>query len=358
MRKVRLTEKDLYTIVKRVLNEQRVADPNKIGERGNDISKLQQKLMDLGFLKTTSMKPTGYFGPLTQKALKDFQKYFKIPETGQYDQYTKNILTLQQPDQLPFGFNQGQQKPQTTKKTPEVKPKTQDTKTSTKLNLNLQPKNYPTPGSDYLGKGGGFERELYGGMSQEQYFKFRDKLRNFPPAKKSKLPLHIRALMDYLAGRTEPFTAADLTKEEQEFLKTVAINNAKTGLLYKTWKSIGAGNLPTAMTTAGSEKENEKLKASGQGSLANPGLAGEFMYTLGEVDPPAIKVTPDKKSVTVRDNYDFNSVGLPKEQIMKNFTDAVSSYFGGKGTLYSIVRNAVAFKEGNGYPGYPVNITV
>ena len=161
--------------------------------------------------------------------------------------------------------------------------------------------------------------------------------------------------MDYLVGRTEPFTAADLTKEEQEFLKNVAITYEKTGFKYNTWKSIGAGNLPTAMTTSGSEKEKSKNLT---GSLSNPGLAGEFMYTLGQVDPPAIKVSPDKKTVTVRDNYDFNSVNLPKEQILKNFTDALSSYYNGKGTFYSIVRNAVAFKEMSGYPGYPVNITV
>ena len=94
------------------------------------------------------------------------------------------------------------------------------------------------------------------------------------------------------------------------------------------------------------------------GSLVNPGLAGEFMYTLGEIDPPAIKVAPDKKSVTLNDIYDFNTKGKTKEDLMKNFAEQLSSWWKGDATFYSVVRNAVAFKETGGYKGFPVNITV
>jgi hypothetical protein len=341
MKIIKLKESDLTEIVKKVLSEQKYiqspyANLNpknlKFGDRGDDVKALQQKLIDKGYLTTDSMVPTGYFGKLTDAAL-------------------KRVLSGMPPlNNLRFKL-----KPTTGN---EQKTNASSNPKFAGLNKSLFPKDNANLHSDYLGKGNQFEKETHGGMTQEQYLKFLTELKKIPPSKKSKVPLHVRALMDYLAGRTEPFTAADLTKEEQQFLKNVAISNAKKGLTYPLWKSIGAGNLPTAMTTTGSEKENENLKTLGQGSLANPGLAGEFMYTLGEVDPPAIKVSPDKKSVTVRDNYDFNSVGLPKEKIMQNFTDALSGYFSGKGTLYSVVRNAVAFKEGDGYPGYPVNITV
>lgn len=347
MKIIKLKESDLTKIVKKVLREQKyIQSPYvnlnpknlKFGDRGDDVKALQQKLIDSGYLKTDSMVPTGYFGNLTDAALKRF------------------IGGLPPLNNLPFT-----PKPTTGKTQKKQSIGKTDVSLNPKfagLNKSLFPKDDANLHSDYLGKGGRFERETHGGMTQEQYLGFMKQLKKVPPAKKSSLPLHIRALMDYLGGRTEPFTAADLTRKEQEFLKSVAIANAKKGLTYPLWKSIGAGNLPTAMTATGSEKESQNLKSSGQGSLFDPGLAGEFMYTLGEVDPPAIKVSPDKTSVTVRDNYDFNSVGLPKEKIMQNFTDALSGYFTGKGTLYSVVRNAVAFKEGDGYPGYPVNITV
>jgi peptidoglycan hydrolase-like protein with peptidoglycan-binding domain len=358
MKIVKLTESDLEKIVKKVLKE----DPQPLPDMENvplgKVEAVQQALVDAGY----DVGPTGVdgkFGSNTRAAVIKYQKNNGIKQTGNVGPVTGGKLGVQP-------LTSGKPSQQTTTVPPKKntqqseKPKTAvkgQTIPTSKFKLNDPKLMRPDMPSDYLGKGGGFERNLYGG-SREDYVKMQQLLGKVPPAKKSSLPLHIRALMDYLAGRTKPFTASDLTKEEQQFLKNVAINNAKTGLLYKTWKSIGAGNLPTAMTTGGSEKEKEKFKTSNQGSLTNPGLAGEFMYTLGEVDPPAIKVAPDKKSVTVRDNYDFNSVGLSKDKVMQNFTDALSSYFSGKGTFYSIVRNAVAFKETSGYPGYPVNITV
>jgi hypothetical protein len=296
----------------------------KLGDGGKlnpklipDVRILQQKLIDLGLLKTKTGKPTGFFGELTDLALKTYY-------SGKVD---SSKMSSKEKTALPPLLTTTQSAP-----------------------------------SDYLGKGGQFERELYGGMSQEQYLKFIDQLSKYPPASKLKLPLHLRAFMDYLMGRTTPLTAADLTREEQDFLKIHAISQSKKrlGFNYDYWKSVGAGNLPTAITSSGSKKEKDKLKKSGQGSLLNPGLTGAFMYTLGEISPNNIKVSPSKDKVTVIDNYDMNvkEYGLSKEQIIKNFTDAVSGYFGGKVKLYPVIRNAAAFKEMSGYPGYPVNITV
>ena len=112
MRKIiKLTESDLEYIVKKVLTEQgnmfgtagvgmkspfinskrysngptqpfnKNINPKglKFGDGGyknpqkiNDVKKLQQSLMDLGYLVTNTMTPTGYFGNLTNNALKAF----------------------------------------------------------------------------------------------------------------------------------------------------------------------------------------------------------------------------------------------------------------------------------------------
>jgi len=75
---IRLTESDLHKIVKRVLIEQKskwnpmgfkFGDREPANQINGPIHQLQKKLMDAGFLKTKSMVPTGYFGPLTKKAI-------------------------------------------------------------------------------------------------------------------------------------------------------------------------------------------------------------------------------------------------------------------------------------------------
>jgi hypothetical protein len=77
---IKLKESDLKNIIRRILSEQSKENINpnnlKVGDgsrrnpkKNNLVKQLQQKLMDLGFLKTTSMKPTGYFDSMTKNAL-------------------------------------------------------------------------------------------------------------------------------------------------------------------------------------------------------------------------------------------------------------------------------------------------
>ena len=77
---IRLKESDLKNIIRKILSEQTKENINpnnlKLGDGGsrspkkiNLVKQLQQKLMDLSFLKTDSMKPTGYFGNMTKIAL-------------------------------------------------------------------------------------------------------------------------------------------------------------------------------------------------------------------------------------------------------------------------------------------------
>ena len=366
MKIIKLTESDLKHIVKKVLIEQRAVPSAERGQKNSDTRQIQQALKLKGYnLGTTGPNGDGVdgdFGPATQRAVKNFQNRMKLSPTGIVNQQTRNYLFA--------GFANSQflntlpgantlQKSKDTKTTSDKTSSVKQSKTAGTSNLKDLLKTVDDkPKSDYLGKGGQFERQLYGG-SKEDYMKMRGTLAKIPPAKKSSLPLHIRALIDYLNGREAPFTAADLTSDEQKFLKSVAIPNAKKGLTYPLWKDIGAGNLPTAMTLAGSQKEKDKLSGKGeQGSLIKPELAGQFMYTLGEISPPNIKVGPKNDTVTVFDRYDFNTQGKTKEDLMKSFSDQLSSFWKGDATFYSVVRNAVAFKEAGGYKGYPVKITV
>lgn len=90
---VKLTESDLINIVKKVLIEQKQSyNPKnlKFGDMGNDVRELQQKLFDAGFLKTKTMKPTGFFGNLTNIALAKAEGK-EIPKKLDTSKYTKLI---------------------------------------------------------------------------------------------------------------------------------------------------------------------------------------------------------------------------------------------------------------------------
>ena len=175
---------------------------------------------------------------------------------------------------------------------------------------------------------------------------------------KLSLPLHLRALLEYLLGRETPFTESELTTNEKEFLKSVAIPNASKGLTYPLWKAVGAGDLPTALSAGGSQKEKERLSKSGQGNMVTPELAGQFMYTLGEISPPNIKVGPNKETVTVFDRYDMNIRDKSTNELIKSLTDQIYNFVEGGATLYSVIRNLMTFRELSGYKGFPIKFTV
>jgi len=111
---IKLTERDLGRIINQVLQEQSNIGSKEninpknltLGDGGKrnpkqveDVKKLQQKLMDLKLLKTKSMIPTGYFGPLTQSALDRYnnkkipKKTEEKPKPSGDTQLSKNIDT-------------------------------------------------------------------------------------------------------------------------------------------------------------------------------------------------------------------------------------------------------------------------
>ena len=69
---IKLTQTELTNIINNIISEQKEnINPKglKFGDRGPDVTALQQKLMDLGYLKLKSGKPTSYFGKFTKSAL-------------------------------------------------------------------------------------------------------------------------------------------------------------------------------------------------------------------------------------------------------------------------------------------------
>jgi hypothetical protein len=260
----------------------------------------------------------------------------------------------------------GKTKVQTKKTT--TTPKTTTKSKTTTTTVPGKEKFKVTPKTNVRGKDKfKLEPELYtvakdntrvGNGRKEKLPNIKDVLNDIGPSKKSTLPLHIRAVWDYLMGRTEPFTSADLTREEQKYVKQVAMNNPNKGFTYGIWKASGASNLPTAMTTGSSSEKKRLNQSGGSGSLINSPLAGQFMYFLGEVSPSNVKISPDKKKVTVKDNYDMNNSKIPKDKMIKDFAKQVGKFALGDATLYSVIRQTVGLKELAGYKGYPVNLDV
>ena len=70
-----------------------------IGTRSDDVVKLQQILINQGYLRITA--PTGYFGPLTQAAVQRYQTAHGIPSTGFVGPLTRASLnTIPLPNQI------------------------------------------------------------------------------------------------------------------------------------------------------------------------------------------------------------------------------------------------------------------
>jgi hypothetical protein len=87
---------------KKPLNEQPATNINpknlKFGDRGEDVKQLQQALMDKKFLRTTSMKPTGYFGDMTKAALDRAMGVKTAPVVVPTPQTTKTGGKIASPD--------------------------------------------------------------------------------------------------------------------------------------------------------------------------------------------------------------------------------------------------------------------
>lgn len=61
----------------------------KVGERGEKVTELQQQLKQLGYFKA---EPTGYYGEVTEEAVRAFQTEQQILVNGVADEFTLNLI--------------------------------------------------------------------------------------------------------------------------------------------------------------------------------------------------------------------------------------------------------------------------
>lgn len=123
---IKLTESDLYNIVKKVLTEQLV----NVVNTPEEVKKFQQLLVNQGYdLGKTGQQKNGvdgYIGRRTRGAIKDFQTKNNLKPTGVLDQITQNALSLKSLVTKQFGgklpFDTTQIKSDTTKLKAPVKP--------------------------------------------------------------------------------------------------------------------------------------------------------------------------------------------------------------------------------------------
>jgi peptidoglycan hydrolase-like protein with peptidoglycan-binding domain len=64
-------------------------DVMSIGDYSDDVYSVQERLIELKYFDDSA---TGYFGQLTQQAVKDFQDYNEIENTGEVDDETETVL--------------------------------------------------------------------------------------------------------------------------------------------------------------------------------------------------------------------------------------------------------------------------
>lgn len=334
-----------YRTFSQAVNEQ-ATTVYKLGSKGDTVKAIQQKLISLGLLKIAS--PTGYFGDQTKKAVEDFQKKNGLTVDGIVGSSTYPKL---------MG------KSVTSQSGKKTEPLTNDFKA---LTANLSQSSTPMDSfAQYQIKPFQLDSEVKSALSQakipEKDFEQGNWWKRFIKKNMKDIPLHIRALLYYIAGRTSEMNEDELTPKERQYLYSVAkTQGLKNGLKYNGWKQIGAASLPTAITKQGIESESQKLSKSTSQQIKDffyPNLAGQFMYTLGEVDKTNVKqISPNM--IEIRDNYDMNSVGKSKEELITALGDTFDSWNQGKGSLYSIIRQAISFRELTGYKGFPVKFTV
>jgi hypothetical protein len=163
------------------------------------------------------------------------------------------------------------------------------------------------------------------------------------------LPIHVRAYIYHLLGRTTPFTEKDMTTEERVFLKKAALSVSERGFDYNFWSDYRNPQDPTGA-----------ISDTSIVGLINMPMVDQFSNFLGQVGLPNIRISPDKNKVTVIDNYDFNVKrdNLSNNYITKNFFYNFKSFIKDPTELYGLIRNIANMREAGGYNGYPVNINL
>jgi peptidoglycan hydrolase-like protein with peptidoglycan-binding domain len=157
---IKLTESDLYEIVKNVLKEQRALPTLERGSKGEEVRKFQKALLNLGY-NLGSTGADGVFGPRTERVVKSYQASNKLEQTGKIDQATRNLLGLELGKKALGVTKQffGTKKPQDGKITEPTKKLTQ--KPGTKKVQNTKLSSQVNRQIDYMRKNGILSNERF-----------------------------------------------------------------------------------------------------------------------------------------------------------------------------------------------------
>jgi hypothetical protein len=308
-----------------------------IGAKGEEVKKIQQKLIDLGFLKISA--PTGNYQEQTKQAVMAFQKSKGLEVDGIIGQKTYPILMGTQPA-AKFTF------------TPPPSLTVAQSDTFSQYDTVAKEKGRVI---DVIRK---VKPILQKNNISDTDFETGNWITRLIKKSMKSIPLHIRAMIYYLAGRTAEMNEDELTSEERAYLYQAAkTHGLASGFDYAYWKSAGAADLPTAVTTQGIQAETERIRQAGKAdssSLALPNLAGQFMYTIGSVSKQGVQKR--SSDIIVSDNYDMNVVesGTKAEDLLKSVANTVDLWSSDKASLYSLIRQTIALREILGYKGYPV----
>ncbi len=185
-------------------------------------------------------------------------------------------------------------------------------------------------------------------VSKDEENLFITALNKIISSHKFELPIHVRAYMYHLLGRTAPFTEKDMTTEEREFLKKAALSVGERGFDYHFWSGYRNPEDPSGaisdMSTVG---------------LFNMPMVDQFSNFLGQVRLPNIRISPDKNKVTVIDNYDFNVKRDDlHDYVTKNLFYYFKDFIKNPTEIYRHIRNMANIRELGGYNGYPVIINL
>lgn len=343
MKVIKLTESDLRQIVEKVLIEQRAVPTAQRGQSGDDTKKIQQALKFKGYNLGTSGPNKdgvdGFFGPATQRAVRDFQTKSKLNPTGRVDQATRNSLFAGFANSQFLSTLPGASKPKSKSTSPTTKKPT-SASSSPKVSSSL--KSVKTQSQD---EPSFFDKAVE--FCTSPFKRLKDLVSSIDLASLSPAPPHWRAFMSFLLGREEPIKANFFKPEELKLISD-RVNS------YFPSNSNCKRNKKCYVSFYGDT--NWSNVKSGKEKVVNPALKEAIGYTIGNG-----QVIDNGNSYIVRDIYDFNNFkNNPQAYSPEKANDTIKAALKkiSCGNYIQGIEELASFKQAKGYKGIPVEIEI
>jgi hypothetical protein len=173
----------------------------------------------------------------------------------------------------------------------------------------------------------------------------------------SKIPLHLRAYLNFLSLRKTPFTKSDLTKSEMESILTM-IEMRKAQKKFSSGQNFDFYNASNDLIKkkGGSEQIKFSAKDLGFNQVKVSEDSTKIALALGNA-----KVTETPNSYVIDDIYDFNNYQKhPEDYTLKSLPATTAKALGEILTsnyIQGLERLSAIFHK-FGYKGFPVKIEV